>query len=748
LTTRIALLARAAFAALVLAASPEAFAQGLQKLTVERINAEPPLGGALPTDIAWTPDGKRVTWLKPGATPKIPADLWSLEASTGKAALLIEGSQLLAPPSAGAEPAPLPLHGYTWLPSGETLLVPHDGGLFLVDVRQKSARALVKTPEPEEFATPSPDGRRIAFVRKNDLYAVEVESGRETRLTQGGSDTILNGRLDWVYEEELGARSGRAFWWSPDSKKIAYLQLDQARVPTFPIVEFLPFQNPVAQQRYPRPGDPNAVVRIGVAAVDPAQAKERLFSFTPDDLYVIPDLGWSQDSTSVVFQQINREQNELQLRALTVPESAIGALGAPRTILTESSPTWVNASPAPRFLKDKRRFLWVSERDGFAHIYVCEFSGSCRAVTQGPWTVDAQSSFASSGGPLLADERTGFVYFMATEKDARERHLYRSRLDGTGRARLTREDGSHKVILSPDARFYVDTFSDVATPPRVVLSTVDGLHRTPIEENRSPEILRYERAQAEWVDLRAKDGSVLHGALLKPASFDAAKRYPVIVSVYGGPHAQSVQNTWSHVSGLEHLLVSRGFLVFSLDNRGTANRGHAFESPLFHDLGKVELEDQLVGVDYLKGLPFVDASRLGIWGWSYGGYMTLYALTRAPGVFKAAVAGAPVTDWKLYDSIYTERYMGTPKSNPQGYETSSPLAKAWAVDADLLIIHGTADDNVHVANTMSFADALIRAGRPHALNLHPRQLHGFKDVANRIARDQAIVHHFETYLKP
>ena len=245
--------------------------------------------------------------------------------------------------------------------------------------------------------------------------------------------------------------------------------------------------------------------------------------------------------------------------------------------------------------------------------------------------MDAQSSFASKGGPLLADERTGFVYFTATEKDARERHLYRARLDGTGFARLTREDGTHRVILSPDARFYVDTFSDAATPPRVTLSSIDGSHRSPIEENRSPEILRYERAQVEWVDLRAQDGTVLHGSLLKPADFDPTRRYPVIVSVYGGPHAQSVQNAWSHVSPFEHLLVSRGFLVFSLDNRGTANRGHAFESPIFHDLGRVELEDQLVGVDYLKSLPFVDAARLGIWGWSYGGYMTLYALTHAPG---------------------------------------------------------------------------------------------------------------------
>jgi dipeptidyl-peptidase-4 len=252
----------------------------------------------------------------------------------------------------------------------------------------------------------------------------------------------------------------------------------------------------------------------------------------------------------------------------------------------------------------------------------------------------------------------------------------------------------------------------------------------------------------EWVDLRAKDGTLLHASLLKPASFDPARRYPAIVSVYGGPHAQSVRNDWGHVSTFEHLLASRGFLVFSLDNRGTSNRGHAFEAPVFRDLGRVELEDQLAGVAHLKSLPFVDSERLGIWGWSYGGYMTLYALTKAPGVFRAGVAGAPVTDWTLYDSIYTERYMGTPSSNPKGYEASSPLQAAAALQGGLLILHGTADDNVHVANTLAFASALVRAGKPHALNLHPRQLHAFKDKADRVARDRAVLRHFETHLAP
>ena len=280
--------------------------------------------------------------------------------------------------------------------------------------------------------------------------------------------------------------------------------------------------------------------------------------------------------------------------------------------------------------------------------------------------VDGRVSFTGSGPGFVLDERSGFLYFTATEKDPRERHLYRVRLDGTGRTRLTREDGTHSTVVSPDGRFYADTWSDVQTPPRAWLTSQDGTRRFTLEANADPEILKYERGSLEWVELKAADGTTLYGSLLKPADFDPARRYPVIVSVYGGPHAQTVTNAWEHVSPRDSLLASRGFLVFKLDNRGMAARGTAFEFPLHRDMGRVELQDQLTGVEHLKSLPFVDPGRIGITGWSYGGYLTLYALTNAPSVFKAGVAGAPVTDWKHYDSIYTERYMGTPREQPEG----------------------------------------------------------------------------------
>ena len=725
-----------------LALQPPLGAAPLEKLTIERINSEPALSGTLPTRLAWHPDGKRLTFLRRKGES---SSLYALDVTKGSEVQLLDGSTLKAQGD-----LPLPLANASWLPDGRTLLVPAQGDIFTVDVRTSQVRTLVQSPETEEYAEASPDGRFVAFVRKSDLYVVEVETAKVVRLTQNGSDTLLNGKLDWVYEEELASRSGQGFVWSPDSRQIAYLQLDQSRVPTFPIVDFLPVRNEVEWERYPKAGAPNAIVRLGVVGLDKdgSPGPERLLSFDPDDVYVLPQLGWSADSRAVAFQHLNRAQDRLELRLLPVPASPREALGTPRTILTETSKAWVNTFGAPRFLKDGRRFLWMSERDGYAHLYLCELAGSCRTVTQGPWIVDGRVSFTGSGPDFVIDERSGFVYFSATEKDPRERHLYRIRLDGTGRTRLTKEDGTHRCVVAPDGRFYADSWSDVNTPPRAWVTSQDATRRFTLEANATPEILGFERGTLDWVELKAKDGTRLYGSLLKPASFDAARRYPVIVSVYGGPHAQTVTNSWGHVSPLDSLLASRGFLVFKLDNRGMAARGTAFEFPVHLEMGKVELEDQLVGLDYLKSLPYVDPARVGITGWSYGGYLTLYALTHAPGVFKAAVAGAPVTDWKHYDTIYTERYMGTPEANPKGYESSSPLQKADALEADLLLIHGASDDNVHLANTLAFVAALVKAGKPYALQVHPGQLHGFRAKEDRVARDRALVSHFERTLKP
>ena len=717
----------------------------LEKLTVERVS-DPALSGSLPSAIAWHKDKKRLTYVRANGEDR---DLYALDAGKGTETLLLQGSALGLPGDKGRLH---PLNSATWLPDGRYLLVPAAGDLYLVDVKTGTTRALLQTEEKEEYATASPDGRRVAFVRDSDLYVLDLESGEETRLTTTGSQTLLNGRLDWVYEEELGGRTGKAFAWAPDSRAIAYLQLDQSGVDTFPIVDFLPVQNEVAWQRYPKAGSPNSVVRLGVVGIEKngTVGPERVVSVGADDDYIAPQIAWTPKSKEVAFQQMNRAQNELRLRLLPVPGKPAEPLGEPRTVLTERSDTFVNLLLPPRFYKKGKRFLWLSERDGFAHIYDCDLAGSCRPVTRGPWMVDARVSFSSTGrGQAFAlDERAGFVYFTATREDPRERQVYRVRLDGTGFSRVTKEDGTHGFVLSPDGRYYADMWSDADTPQRLWVASRDGTTRWMIEDNSHAPILAFERGTLEWMELMAKDGSTLYASLLKPADFDPSQRYPVVVSVYGGPHAQTVTRSWRHVSAFEQLLASRGFLVWQLDNRGSAGRGKAFESGIHRRLGQLELEDQLTGLDHLKTLPYVDESRIGVTGGSYGGYMTLYALTRAPAVFRSGVAGAPVTDWKHYDTIYTERYMGTPADNPEGYEASSPLARAGEMEGELLIIHGSSDDNVHLANTVAFAAELIKADRPHRLVIHPRQKHGFDTTADRIARDRATLEFFERTLKP
>jgi dipeptidyl-peptidase 4 len=736
-------LSAAAFAAAVSAFLPAAPAAGLERLTVERVS-DPALGGPVPSHLAWHPDGKRLTYLRPAGTQ---VDLHAFDPRSGQDTLLVQGATLGLPRGAASS---APLSRAEWMPDGRSLLVPAGGDVYLVDVKTAVTRALLKTPEEEELPAASPDGRLVAFTRAGDLFVVDVETGRESRLTTSGSDTLLNGRLDWVYEEELGNRSGQGFAWAPDSRAIAFLQLDQSRVPTFPIVDFRPIRNEVTWQSYPEAGAPNPVVRLGVVGVGAGGTPGRVRLLTvPDDSYVAPQLAWTPDSGQVAFQQLDRAQDEVQLRLVAVPRSPRDPLGAPRTVVRETSRSWVNLLLPPQFLEDGRRFLWLSERDGFAHIYLCDIAGSCRAVTRGRWMVDARVSFsaAARGQPPVLDERSGFVYFRATEKDPRERHLYRVRLDGTGFARLTREDGTHETLVSPDGRYFADTWSDATTPPRVWLQSQDGTKRWDVEPNADAPILGFERGTVAWDELIASDGSTLYAALLKPPDFDPAKRYPVVVSVYGGPHAQLVTNSWGLASPFQHFLATHGFLVWKLDNRGSAGRGRAFESAVNRRLGQAELADQLLGVAHLRSLPFVDPERIGITGWSYGGYMTLYALTHAPDAFRSGVAGAPVTDWARYDTIYTERYMGTPAENPRGYSDGSPLAKAADLKAALLLVHGTSDDNVHLANTLAFAAALIAADRPHSLLIDPGEKHGFRPRADRIARDRAILAFFEKTLK-
>jgi dipeptidyl-peptidase-4 len=633
------------------------------------------------------------------------------------------------------------LSSYQWSPRGDAILL--EGGqrdLWLLDPRTGGLRKLTQDGGEKEVPTFSPAGDRIAFVKKHNLYIVDVKSGAVRQLTRDGSDTIYNGRLDWVYEEELANRStARAYEWSPDGKRIAYLRLDDRPVPEYPITDYLATHVSLFHERFPQAGDPNPRPSLHVVDLADPNVKPAAIALDPKQVeYFGPTFTWTPDGAAVCFLALNRAQTDVTVHRWLL------RTGTDRVLFVEHDPYWVNSLEPPHFLKGGREFLWVSERHGWQHVYLYTADGKLeRQVTRGAWMLDRP---VFQDAPLFQLDAAGnWLYFAANNPDPRERQLYRIHLDGTGMERITSEQGSHTLDLSPDGRFLVDQFSTPDAPPVARLLKSDGAPAATIDAPVN-HLADYALGQREYVELKAPDGATLYAELLKPANFDPLRKYPVIVDVYGGPHVQLVQKQWDAKSLYEQLLGQNGFLVWTLDNRGSWGRGHAWESAIFENMGKHELEDQLTGVDYLKSLPYVDASRLGIRGWSYGGYMTLYALTHAPDVFKCGAAGAPVTDWKFYDSIYTERYMRTPRENPAGYKSSSPLEAAANLKAHLLIIHGTSDDNVHLQNTINFLNALINADKPYEFHMQPGQKHGFQGDAPRTYVDQRILDFFKANL--
>ena len=703
-------------------------------LTLERAHAAEPLFEAAPTGFRWR-DGSRFTCLKKdGSGPEAKTALWEEDAATGRAAKLLEAIPVEGTGKDG-KPRSLPLAGAQWNEAGTALLVAADDDLWLYELGAKAAKRLTDDPAEEEHATFSPDGARVAFVKGNDLWFVEASGGKATRLTSDGSPTVLNGRLDWVYEEELAGRNGgRAYEWAPDSSAIAFLRLDVARVPEYPIVDFLPTNGRLMPQRYPNPGDPNASPSVKVVSWGPGGSglSTSAIGFDGETTLLGPALSWTPDSKAVAFTKMDRTQTEIE--AFLLPRAGNSV---PRSLLKETSASWVNSHAPPLFLPDGSGFLWLSERSGFLHLWRFRMDGTVvGAVTSGEWAI--------TDDPKV-DAKAGAVFFTSTSPDPRERHLFRVGLDGKGLARLTFDRGTHQALPSPGGRYVLDTFSNVDTPPRVVLRREDGtLIRSVFVPKSSLE--EWALATTEMGSFKGSDGTTFYTRLVKPAGFDPAKKYPVVVYVYGGPHAQAVQERWGSTSLLDHVLAGEGFLVWAMDGRGSGGRGLAFEAAILKKLGEVELKDQLEGVEQLKRLPFVDGSRLGLNGWSYGGYMTLYAATRAPGLWKAAVAGAPVTHWKYYDSIYTERYMKLPKENPEGYEASAPLSEAGKLQAKLLVLHGTADDNVHMQQSIAFLDALNRARKEYVFAPFARMKHGPRDPATRRSVNERILSFFEQNL--
>jgi dipeptidyl-peptidase-4 len=612
--------------------------------------------------------------------------------------------------------------------SGGEVLYSTGGDVFIIQIDTGKWTQLTKTPVAERDPKLSPDGKSVAFRRDWDLYALDVASKRETRLTTGGSDALRNGGLDWVYPEELDL--GTAYWWSPDSKSIAYMQFDISHEPIYPHEDLRGLRPIYEPQRYPQAGENNPDVRVGVVSARGGSTRWMDVDGRHQES-LIARVGWTPDSRNVYVVRANRVQDKLDLFL------AEAGSGKASRILEESDKYWVNVQEDPVFVNGGQQFLWLSERDGFRHIYLYSVNGKqSRQLTQGSWEVTGITS---------VDEAAGRVYYTASETSPLERQFYSVGMTGEGKQRLSSGSGTHNIAMGPGGRFYLDTFSSVSSPPRTTVHASDGRELGVYREQNRRLTEEYEILPTELVSFQTPDGTLLYARLIRPAGFEPGKKYPSVVLVYGGPDSQGVRNAWMGAD-LDQVLASKGFVVWQVDNRGSSGRGHAFESPVFRKLGSTELADQVAGVEYLVSLGFVDRARVGIRGWSYGGFMTLNAMLNAPDVFRAGIAGAPVTDWHNYDTIYTERYMGLPKDNPDGYQSTALPPKAKNLKGKLMIAHNLEDDNVLFQNTAQMVDALERAGQPFEMQVYTQKTHAVTGAEAR-QLNAAMVDFFDRTLR-
>ncbi len=724
------------------AQQPQAAAPGAQELTIEKIFAESGVTGRAPESVQWSPDGTKVSFVQrddAGAR----GDLWYVDLASGRKAVLVPAEKLAllkAPTKASEEQKErrerYSVQGYQWAPDSKHLLFDANGFLWSYSLENGTAVQITQAADPASDPKFSPDGKLISYVRKHNLYVHQVSAGAPRALTRDTDENLLNGEVDWVYEEELDVRSN--YFWSPDGKQILFLQMNETQVPTYPIVDWLALPTKIEMQKYPKPGDPNPVVRLGVVKTGGGSVHWVPLPVPREwgkDVY-IPRFGWVKNGMAWV-QVLNRAQNELHLYFVDL------ASGTTQLMLKESSEDWVEISDDFRILKSGSKFLWSDWRDGYTHLYLYSFDKADPLLAPARLERQLTRGEFETFGVKGVDEANALVYFLANANDPRQRQIYRVKLDGTEpMQRVSQPDGTHTANFDETGRHYVDTASSQIMPAPTLLCTV-GASCTPLWEPKSVE--GYHLIAPKFVEFRADDGTPLYGSLLLPPN--AAGKVPLILNPYGGPGEQVVRDVWNGGILFNNLLAQHGFATLVVDNRGTKGRGRRFTAALKGRLGEVEIKDQMAALEQaLAQNPQLDRGRLGFWGWSYGGSMTLWALTRTT-AFQAGVAVAPVTDFRLYDSIYTERYMGLPKDNAAGYTKSAPLSTAAGLHGALLEVHGTSDDNVHVQNTIQMVQALIAAGKPYDLQLYPGKTHG---ISGPVARDHLfhrILEHFENNLK-
>ncbi|EMR03409.1 S9 family peptidase [Cesiribacter andamanensis] len=713
--------------ALLLLALLPAQAQQRKSPSLEEIFQQNLFGQQSVSGINWMNDGRYYSSLR-RATGSSPAQLIKYDITTGEpVATLVDGSKLTAP----GQSQPLSFSGYSLSADESKVLLASEvesiyrrsskAYYYIYDLKSGALTPLAEG-DKQLYATFSPDGSKVAYVRNNNLYYKDLASMQEVAVTTDGRfNEIIYGSADWVYEEEFSFAKG--FFWSPDSRKIAFYRFDERQVPEFNMQLWTDVRKGQLYPedykfKYPKAGEKNSVVNILVHHL--AEGKNvQIDTGQETDIY-LPRIYWTKNPDVLSYIRMNRLQNQLELL------HANAATGVSTPIITEKAASYVDLDYNDQliYLEDGKSFVRTSEQDGYKHIYHHSLNGDLiRQITSGPWEVTEL---------VGVDEKRGLVYYISAEDSPLERQFYSISLKAKKpkKTRLSKEPGVVSINMSDDFSFYIQNHSS-ATEPLTV-----SLHRAPtgeevkvLEDNqRLKQRLETHRLNTkEFFDFSTADGTRLHGYMIRPANFDATRQYPVLMYVYGGPGSQTVLNNFSTQREVYHsYLADQGYLVVSVDNRGTGARGRDFKHITYGQMGKWEVQDQIEAARYLGSMPYVDKDRIGIWGWSYGGYMSSLALFVGNEVFKTAIAVAPVTNWRFYDTIYTERYLKTPQENAEGYDAWSPLSHVDKLKGNYFLIHGTGDDNVHFQNAVALQDALISAGKQFQSFYYPNRNHGIR----------------------
>ncbi len=580
---------------------------------------------------------------------------------------------------------------------------------YIFDIKTGKLTLLSDTGK-QGLATFSPDGFNVAFIRNNNLFVKNIKNNVENQITNDGLyNNIINGSPDWVYEEEFGFT--KAFFWSPDGSKIAFYKFDESKVKEFFLTEYNNLYPEEYKYKYPKAGEDNSIVSIYVYNIESKTTKK--MDIGKETNQYIPRIKWTQDSNVLSIQRMNRLQNKLEILL------ADANTGNFKVVYTEKNKYYIDITDNLTFLKDNKHFIFTNETNGYNHIYLYYINGKLiRQLTKGNWEVEKIKG---------VDNKNEIIYYISSETSPVNRDLYAIKLDGTDKVKLSTKQGTNKVSFSKGYKYYINTFSDANTPPYITVNATDGKKIRVLEDNAHiiKATKNYGFTKKEFFSFKTSDTVELNAWMIKPPNFDSTKKYPVFMYVYGGPGSQTVKNDWGYFDfAWFQMLAQKGYITVSVDNRGTGARGEEFEKCTYMELGKLETIDQIESAKYLGNLNYIDSNRIGIFGWSYGGYMSILCMTKGADYFKSAIAVAPVTNWRYYDNIYTERFMRTPQENPNGYDDNSPINYVKKLKGKLLLIHGTADDNVHLQNSMELINSLVNANKQFEMQLYPNKNHG------------------------